>query len=188
MAVMSGILDPVRQGGGGAPDDLFAPELIEFRRVTMPAQGRHLAGLRRELRCWLAAFALTDDGVSALILAVNEAATNVIEHAYAPTESGIVELAFWTEPGAVCIEVCDRGHWRPRPPGHLTDGGRGIPLMRSCADVVLIDHDRRGTRVYIRQALSSYARKPAAPHGGHALVAQPQPVQSPTAVLLQAAT
>ncbi len=134
-------------------DPLRAPELIEFRRVTIPAHGRHLATLRRDLRCWLAAVPLTENAVFALTLAVNEAATNAIAHAYAPAESGIVELAFWTEPGAVCIEVADRGRWRPRLPEHPTDGC-GIQLMRRCADVVVIDHDQQGTRVHIRRAVS----------------------------------
>lgn len=143
MVEWSAIVDPVHRGDERAP-------LVEFRRVTMPAKGRHLAALRRDLRCWLAACPLTEDGVSALTLAVNEAATNAIEHAYAPADSGIVELAFWTEPGAVCIEVADRGHWRRCLPGHPTDGG-GIQLMRGCVDVVFIDHDRQGTRVHLRR-------------------------------------
>lgn len=159
MAAWSAIVDPVHRGDERAPRTVTmgvdqAPELIEFRRVTIPAQSRHLAALRRDLRCWLAAIPLTEDGVSALTLAVNEAATNAIEHAYAPAESGIVELACWTEPGVVCIEVSDRGHWRRRLPGHATDGG-GIQVMRRCADVVVIDHDQQGTRVHLRWRTTS---------------------------------
>lgn len=74
---------------------------------------------------------------------------DAVDHLAAP-DSGIVELAFWTESGAVCIEVADRGHWRRCLPGHPTDGG-GIQLMRGCVDVVFIDHDRQGTRVHLRR-------------------------------------
>ena len=57
----------------------------------------------------------------------------------------------WTEPGTLCVEVVDHGSWRPpapsRPTSDAVDGGRGIPLMSTMADAVLIHYDARGSRV-----------------------------------------
>ncbi|HSU08009.1 MAG TPA: ATP-binding protein [Pseudonocardia sp.] len=66
---------------------------------SWPAYPRHLAALRAEVRRWLAPLALPGDAKNDLLLAVNEAGSNCIEHAYAPAiVDGTVELTFWTEP------------------------------------------------------------------------------------------
>jgi serine/threonine-protein kinase RsbW len=63
------------------------------------------------------------------VLAVNEAVSNSVEHAYRPaTPDGTVELTFWTESGAVCIEVVDHGEWRI-PSDQPTGRGRQITFM-----------------------------------------------------------
>jgi Histidine kinase-like ATPase domain len=55
--------------------------------------------MRAEVRRWLAPLALTGDAEDDLVLAVSEAATNCVEHAYIPaTADDTVELTFWTEP------------------------------------------------------------------------------------------
>ncbi|MGH3797127.1 MAG: ATP-binding protein [Pseudonocardiaceae bacterium] len=101
-------LDVMRAGDTGARDNTLDPERIEFKRITVPAQDWYFAALRRDLRRWLAAFPLPEGSGSALTAAVNVVATNA-NHACTPAEPGTVELAFWTEPGAVCITVSDHG-------------------------------------------------------------------------------
>jgi len=72
-----------------------------FNCQIWPADGRWLAAIRAELRGWLAAFALSDELEDDVVLAVNEAASNCVEHAYAPeTLDGTVELTLWTEQAA----------------------------------------------------------------------------------------
>jgi serine/threonine-protein kinase RsbW len=86
--------------------------------------------MRAEVRRWLAPLALTGDAKDDLVLAVSEAATNCVEHAYIPaTADDTVELTFWTEPQAVCIEVVDHGVWQT-PSDQPADRGRGIQLMQ----------------------------------------------------------
>ena len=65
-----------------------------------------------------------------IVLAVNKAATNAVEHAYAvPAAENTFDVLAWIEHGALHIEIVDRGQWRPReiapPSGH----GFGIPIM-----------------------------------------------------------
>ena len=65
---------------------------------TWPAHPRHLTALRAEVRHWLAPLALLGTAEIDLVLAVNEAASNCVEHAYTPaTADDTVELTFWTE-------------------------------------------------------------------------------------------
>jgi anti-sigma regulatory factor (Ser/Thr protein kinase) len=57
---------------------------------------------------------MSQDPREEVVLAVGEAAANSVEHAYDPGEASIVELTFWTESDALCVEVADRGRWRER--------------------------------------------------------------------------
>jgi len=120
------------------------PGRVEFVHRSWPADPRQLSLIRRELAQWLAPLSLTEDETVGVVLAVDEAATNVVRHAYGECESGAVELTLWTEPGTLCVEVVDHGSWRP------AKGGWGIGLMNKMADAVLIHFDERGSRVLLR--------------------------------------
>ena len=131
---------------------------VEFVHRSWPADPAQLSVIRRELAGWLAPLALTDDETAGVVLAVDEAAANAVRHAYGPGRSGVVELTMWTEPGTLCVEVVDHGSWRPptasTPAGDGGDGGRGIPLMNTMADAVLIHYDARGSRVLLRHRVA----------------------------------
>jgi serine/threonine-protein kinase RsbW len=154
-------------------------ERSEFVHRSWPARPRHLALIRAEVRRWLAPLALLGDAEIDLLLAVNEAASNCVEHAYTPaTAAATVELTFWTEPRSVCVEIVDHGTWRT-PGGQPTGRGRGIEIMQRLIPVVLIHYDRRGTRVLLSHPLPGpVARIAAEPAedltaAGHAGGAQP---------------
>lgn len=125
---------------------------IEFVHRSWPADPDQLVLIRRELGGWLAPLALTEEEVADVVLAVDEAAANAVRHAYGHEDAGVVELTLWTEPGTLSIEVVDHGNWRP-PEEHPTEGGRGIPLMSTMAESVLIHFDQRGSRVLLRHRI-----------------------------------
>ena len=147
------------------PDDLpdtsgpDASGRVEFVHRSWPADPAQLSVIRRELSGWLAPLALSEDETADVVLAVDEAAANAVRHAYGPGTSGVVELTLWTEPGTLCVEVVDHGSWRPPtvpvPVGDAADGGRGISLMNSMTDAVLIHYDARGSRVLLRRRVES---------------------------------
>lgn len=67
-----------------------------------------------------------EDAAGDVVFAVSEAASNAVEHAYGhPAADDIVELTFWTEGAAICIEVVDHGRWRPPVSLELSGRGRG---------------------------------------------------------------
>ncbi|MBB6374787.1 anti-sigma regulatory factor (Ser/Thr protein kinase) [Pseudonocardia eucalypti] len=106
------------------------------------------------MRGWLQRLGLDTAATADLVLAVDEAATNSIEHAYGPGEQDVVELLLWTELNVLYVEIVDHGTWKP-PSRAASFRGRGIQLMRAITDSVLIHYDARGTRVLLCQALPS---------------------------------
>lgn len=126
---------------------------VEFGFRAWPAQAGQLTRVSAEVRGWLASLGdLTAAAVDGIVLAVSAAADNVVEHAYRGVDcpGGTIDVTFWTEPGAVCIEVVDHGRWRPpaaRPSGEL---GTGMVLMRRLVEAVVIGYGPLGTRVLLR--------------------------------------
>ncbi len=145
-AVAFGVMDGYRR----------MPEHVEYVHRSWPADLRQLATIRQEVRTWLTPLALDDGEAADVVQAVDEAATNVVEHAYGPGDSGNVELTLWTEPGALYVEVADHGSWRP-PAGGSDCRGLGIPLMHGLVHAVLIHIDARGSRVLLRHPMPSHA-------------------------------
>jgi serine/threonine-protein kinase RsbW len=142
------------------------PQRVGLAHQTWPARPRELASIRHEVHRWLAPLGLTEDAADDIVLAINEAASNAIEHAYASASAhNIVELTFWTEPAAMCIEIIDHGQWQAPSPPELTGRGRGIPLMQRLIEAVLIRYDNRGTEVFLRHPLPDHRLTPTAGRG-----------------------
>lgn len=140
------------------------PGRIEFVHRSWPADPEQLSVIRHQLADWLAPLRLTEAETVDVVLAVDEAAANVVRHAYGPDDdSGVVELTLWTENGrragdtTLSIEIVDHGSWRPpaepTAKGAAGPSGRGIPLMQTTAESVLIHYDERGSRVLLRHRL-----------------------------------
>lgn len=109
--------------------------------------------LRQTLRSWLRELPQASAEVSEdIILGVNEALANCVEHAYrAVDEIGTMRLQAGYDPAAQTISVCvsDRGSWHRRPPRHPRDprASRGIMLMHALADHCTINARPDGTTV-----------------------------------------
>jgi anti-sigma regulatory factor (Ser/Thr protein kinase) len=94
--------------------------------------------------------ALDQDTEQDVVFAVNEAASNAIEHAYvAPGPGDLVTVSLWTEPRQLYVELADHYRWqRPdRDPGHR---GRGILILQQVVGSASIHKDPDGTRVLLR--------------------------------------
>ena len=127
-------------------------------RCVWPAEAEQLAAIRAEVRRRLAPLGLPHDTRHDVVLAVNEAASNAIEHAYRHGGAGGgVELVFWLDDDHLHIAVVDRGTWREPPPGPR-GRGFGLGMMRQLVAGVSVDHDDHGTRVVLRQALAGPLR------------------------------
>jgi serine/threonine-protein kinase RsbW len=85
----------------------------------LPADAEHLRILRREVSRCLASLPMSQDRREEVLLAVSEAGTNSVQHAYDPDEGGVLELTLWTESDVLCVEVGDRGTGESPGPPHV---------------------------------------------------------------------
>ncbi|WP_433262921.1 ATP-binding protein [Actinosynnema sp. CS-041913] len=116
-------------------------------RVEYPTDAGLLAAVRAGLDTWLIDVGVSEDDRYDLVIAVNEAVSNAVEHAYPPGEPGLVKVEAEARPdGDVRVVVVDEGRWRV-PPVTLSDRGRGLLLMRESVDEVRIERAPDGTRV-----------------------------------------
>jgi anti-sigma regulatory factor (Ser/Thr protein kinase) len=86
--------------------------------------------------------------VGDVLLAVNEACTNAIEHGH-DGDGGQIRVSAAIEDGELRIDIADRGRWRP-PAGEDPMRGRGLPLMRALVRDVEVTPGRSGTVVVLR--------------------------------------
>ena len=123
-------------------------------RLSLPAQPATLSLIRERLRRWLTTHRWPNAEVGDLVLAVSEAASNVVEHAYLDDPPGNIEIAGRVtveSDGARIVEltVQDHGRWRPAPE-HSDNRCRGIPLIKAVVAEMAIDGTDHGTHVRMR--------------------------------------
>jgi anti-anti-sigma factor len=157
------VSDPPAHAGGRADDTALLAACrhpaIGPLRVTLPATPLAVPTGRTALRAWLETLATSDADSSALLHAVGEIVTNVVEHAYADGPGGrpaLVIRAYLTPIGQVEVAVVDRGRWRP----HRYDPHRGfgLSLAEELVDDLIIDRAPTGTRVLLRRAVGRPTR------------------------------
>jgi serine/threonine-protein kinase RsbW len=111
--------------------------------VAMPDLELHLPALpesvsiARQAVCGVGDALVMEEGrLADVALAVTEACTNVVMHAY-PEGDGDYELRVWVQHHRVLIAVRDHGEGvTPRMPGAKTGLGLGLPLMLAVCDEV----------------------------------------------------
>jgi anti-sigma regulatory factor (Ser/Thr protein kinase) len=117
----------------------------------LPAQPGELRLLRHRLDDWLRIREVGQEDRDAVVLAVNEATANAIEHG--AQGHGRVELAAYVDGDRLEITIADRGTWTGRP--GAANRGRGLLLMRALMDEVEIQPGSGGTRVVLRRRIGS---------------------------------
>jgi PAS domain S-box-containing protein len=142
---------------GGYDDDIA---IVVYRRPYAPlvieiaAAAEELSGTRRKLSAWMRAAAIPDDGIADIVLAVNEACANGIEHAYRGHEPGKVRVEGENDGAQVHIRVIDTGSWKAAPANPGTRG-RGLLLIRAVSAWLELDCTPSGTTVDMSFRLSA---------------------------------
>lgn len=118
--------------------------------LDLPVDPRSAGQARHAVAALLDRFQIDGAGV---ILAVSEAVTNAILHAYRDgRHDGLVRLRAGVAGGELAVEVADDGvGMSPR-----TDSpglGLGLPTISAVADAVEIEQRRAGTTIRMRFAL-----------------------------------
>jgi anti-sigma regulatory factor (Ser/Thr protein kinase) len=128
---------PLPAGPGDAPG-------ISFQRGG-------LGGLRAFVTAQAQQAGLGQRSGSALVAAINELATNSLQHG-----GGEGELRIWTDDGWLLCEVSDQGHLTEPLAGRLppaADAGAGLWLANQLTDLLQIQSTSSGTVVRVHQKL-----------------------------------
>jgi anti-sigma regulatory factor (Ser/Thr protein kinase) len=108
--------------------------------------------MRREVAAFARDAGMDDQGVGSVRLAVSEAATNAVVHAYREAD-GELEVRAWVNASELLVVVRDSGLGlapRPDSPGL----GLGMPLMASVTKRFQVVSDgRNGTEIHMAFAL-----------------------------------
>ena len=107
-------------------------------RLTIPARPEYITLCRLALTGLSRLRPLSEETLADLKLAITEACSNSVRHAY-PDNGGHVEISYTLTGGTLEIEVCDEGEgFEPagsaQASGDLSEGGLGIAIIRSIAD------------------------------------------------------
>ena len=120
-------------------------------RLSVPARAENLTVVRQALTGVALAVGMEHEQVEDLKLAVTEACTNVVLHAYAPETAGRMDVEAWAGDGAVLVLVRDEGRGITPDIEHARPGlGLGLKLIATLArDVRISAEPGRGTSVWM---------------------------------------
>jgi serine/threonine-protein kinase RsbW len=130
-------------------------EGVRVVRLRLPARPEYIALGRLALTGLAEARTLEPDTIADLKLALTEAVSNSVRHAYGTDGDGQVEIRYELGADRVTIEVVDDGNGfdpdeTPSFDGdELSEGGLGIAIIRTIADELEIESrpGRRGSRL-----------------------------------------
>ena len=120
-------------------------------RLALPAQARSIAVVRRALEAIAEELGLPRRRIEDMRLAVTEACTNVVRHAYTEAEgrdAGAMRVELLPETDGMRVVVEDRGRGLgPSPDAH--GPGLGLPLIAALTSALELSHgaDHRGSRI-----------------------------------------
>ncbi len=130
-------------------------------RLRIPAKPEYITLCRLALTGIAQVREITDDAMAELKLALTEAVSNSVRHAYGPGGDGHVEVTYDLRPDELAIEVLDDGEGFDPEEGpsfegeELFEGGLGIAIIRSVADEFEIESapGKRGSRLRFAKRL-----------------------------------
>jgi serine/threonine-protein kinase RsbW len=131
-------------------------------RLTIPARAEYISLCRLALTGIARLREFSDELLADLKLALTEAASNSVRHAYrAEQDTGVVEISYELHSDRLVIEVTDDGEgFDPAEavghPDELSEGGLGIAIIRAIADRVEIGAQPggKGSRLRFEKALT----------------------------------
>jgi anti-sigma regulatory factor (Ser/Thr protein kinase) len=106
-------------------------------RLTLPAQPENVAVIRHMLGAFAEALRLPADLVADMRLAVTEACTNVVRHAYDDPAHGTIDVVIRPSGDRLDLIVSDHGSGMG-PSSDSSGPGLGLPMITALADHVEI--------------------------------------------------
>ena len=130
-------------------------------RLTIPARAEYITLCRLALTGIARLRELSDELLADLKLALTEAASNSVRHAYGDKDAGVVDISYQLFSDRLVIEVTDEGEgFDPTEAegdaAELSEGGLGIAIIRAIADDVEFGGKPggKGSRLRFEKALN----------------------------------
>ena len=130
-------------------------------RLTIPARAEYITLCRLALTGIARLRQLSDELLADLKLALTEAASNSVRHAYGDKDAGVVDISYQLFSDRLVIEVTDEGEgFDPAEAegsaAELSEGGLGIAIIRAIADEVEFGArpGGKGSRLRFEKALN----------------------------------
>ncbi len=152
------------------PPEAEASDRVAWRRggnadgpaplsLLFPADAHQLARVRTAMRRWLEPITIDSKQAGDIILALNEAVSNAVTHAYrGDDEPRAVSVDARVDGNELTVVVADRGVWRRRRP--RAQGGRGLDLIETLADEHRLQRTPSGTEVRLHWRLDRASHDP----------------------------
>jgi serine/threonine-protein kinase RsbW len=131
--------------------------VTHFQRIRLAARTANLGRCRQFVEGACRRAGLHREACLDLVLAVDEACSNIIEHGYRSAADGTIQLLFEGDDGEARVTIRDHGApFDPRealladldaPWQRRRIGGLGWHLIRQAVDEVRYDHDAEGNRL-----------------------------------------
>jgi anti-sigma regulatory factor (Ser/Thr protein kinase) len=141
------------------PEPAHRAELFVEARIVMSSNVRFLCAMRNTIGNLTVEMGWNDSESRAITLAVEEALTNKIRHAYRNRPDGRIQFEFRTEPDALVFRLTDQGE-APDPEKicaredeSLTPGGFGTHIIRGVMDKVIYQTVDEGNQLILTKYL-----------------------------------
>ncbi len=131
--------------------------------ISIPSTTRYLGVVRRFVEAHAKAFGFPPGAIAELKLAVDEACTNVINHAYLGDDKGTIELRISADSNRFTIIIRDQGRMFDKDQYHEPDllsslqkrrgGGYGVFIMRHLMDDITYSRSGAFNEVHLTKIL-----------------------------------
>jgi anti-sigma regulatory factor (Ser/Thr protein kinase) len=132
-------------------------------RIVMASDPRFLSVVRHAIAALAEVLGSSEAESRATVLAIDEALTNVIRHAYHGEDNRPIKLACTARGLRLDLRITDQGEAPDmtricaHDPAAPEPGGRGTHVIRDVMDVVSYERTREGNRLTLRKEFSRHA-------------------------------
>ena len=136
--------------------DPYSPGVVALR---IPAKPEYIALARLALSGLAQVRPLEPETLADLKLALTEACSNSVRHAYREGRDGTVDVRYELNGSKLSVEVVDEGGGfdvdatADGELGALDEGGLGLAIIRALTDELAIDSHERGSRLRFAKKL-----------------------------------
>jgi anti-sigma regulatory factor (Ser/Thr protein kinase) len=113
-----------------------------LERIHFLSRADKLKPVRDVVRALAQRMGCSNENIECMVMAINEACMNVIQHAYGAREDGEVILEFWQDGDDMVIRIHDfaetvnKEHIKSRDLDDIRPGGLGVHLIHKMMDSV----------------------------------------------------